>query len=289
MYSRRQFGKIALSAFPLAAARAARIDSRVHGVQIGAQTYSFRDRLLDPCIEALVQVGLNEAELYMGHVEPLTATDDETRELLRKWRIETPLDYFRGVSRKFSDAGITLSAYSLNFNDTFTAQEINRGFEITKAMGLDLITTSTTMTCARRLAPAAEKHHVRVALHGHDNVTDPNQFAKPESFAEGLQMSKQFYINLDIGHFFAAGYDPVQYIQQMHEKILVLHIKDRKKDHGPGTPFGEGDTPIRDVLLLLRDKHYPIPANIEYEYGTPGMDAVAEVKKCYQYCKAALA
>ncbi|HTX34557.1 MAG TPA: TIM barrel protein [Bryobacteraceae bacterium] len=289
MYSRRQFGKIALSAFPLAAARAARFDSRIHGVQIGAQTYSFRDRLLDPCIEALVQVGLNEAELYMGHVEPLTATDDETRELLRKWRIETPLDYFRGVSRKFSDAGITLSAYSLNFNDSFTDKELNRGFEITKAMGLDLITTSTTLTCARRLAPMAEKHRVRVAMHGHDNVTDPNQFAKPESFAEALQMSKQFYINLDIGHFFAAGYDPVQYIQQMHEKILVLHIKDRKKDHGPGTPFGEGDTPIRDVLLLLRDKHYPIPANIEYEYGAPGMDAVAEVKKCYQYCKAALA
>jgi len=225
----------------------------------------------------------------MGHVEPLTATDDETRELLRKWRIETPLDYFRGVSRKFSDAGITLSAYSLNFNDSFTDKELNRGFEITKAMGLDLITTSTTLTCARRLAPMAEKHRVRVAVHGHDNVTDPNQFAKPESFAEALQMSKQFYINLDIGHFFAAGYDPVQYIQQMHEKILVLHIKDRKKDHGPGTPFGEGDTPIRDVLLLLRDKHYPIPANIEYEYGAPGMDAVAEVKKCYQYCKAALA
>lgn len=289
MYSRRHFGKVALSALSLAAARAARLNSMIRGVQIGAQTYSFRDRLLEPCIQALVEVGLSEAELYMGHVEPFPAKDDETRELLRKWRLETPLDYFRGVARKFTDAGITLSAYSLNFTDNFTDQEINRCFDITKAMGLDLITTSTTMTCARRLAPLADKHKIRVALHGHDNVTDPNQFAKPESFAQALQMSKQFYINLDIGHFFAAGYDPVQYIQQMHEKILVLHIKDRKKNHGPGTPFGEGDTPIRQVLVLLRDRKYAIPANIEYEYGGPEADAVAEMKKCYQFCKAALA
>jgi hypothetical protein len=28
---------------------------------------------------------------------------------------------------------------------------------------------------------------------------------------------------------------------------------------------------------------------IEYEYGKPGMDTVAEVKKCFDYCKAALA
>jgi sugar phosphate isomerase/epimerase len=258
-------------------------------VQIGAQTYSFRDRLVDQCIEAMVQVGLSEAELYMGHVEPFTASDDATREVLRKWRLETPLDYFRAVAKKFSDAGITLSAYCLNFNDTFTAQELNRGFEMTKAMGLDLITTSTTLTCARRLAPLAEKHRIRVAMHGHDNVTDPNQFAKPESFAQALQMSRQFYINLDIGHFLAAGYDPVQYLNQFHDKILMLHIKDRKKNHGPGTPFGEGDTPIRQVLVTLRDKHYAIPANIEYEYGGPGSDAVAEVKKCYEFCKAALA
>jgi len=289
MYSRRQFGKIALATLPLAAARAARLDSRIRGVQIGAQTYSFRDRNLEPCIAALVAVGLGEAELFMGHVEPLSARDAETRELLRKWRLETPLDYFHGVARKFSDAGITLSAYALNFSDDFNDAEINRVFEMTKAMGLDLITTSTTLTCARRLAPFAEKHRIRVAMHGHDNVTDANQFAKPESFAQALEMSRQFYINLDIGHFFAAGYDPVQYIQQMHEKILVLHIKDRKANHGVGTPFGEGDTPIRQVLVLLRDRRYPIPANIEYEYGGPESDAVAEVKRCYQFCKAALA
>jgi hypothetical protein len=53
-------------------------------------------------------------------------------------------------------------------------------------------------------------------------------------------------------------------------------------------PFGEGDTPIVEVLHLLRDNHWKIPANIEYEFGKPGMDTVAEVKKCFEYCKKAL-
>jgi hypothetical protein len=40
------------------------------------------------------------------------------------------------------------------------------------------------------------------------------------------------------------------------------------------------------VLQLLRTKKYDIPANIEYEYR--GTDALAEVKKCFEFCKTAL-
>ena len=52
-------------------------------------------------------------------------------------------------------------------------------------------------------------------------------------------------------------------------------------------PWGQGDTPIKAVLQLLRQKKWDIPANIEYEY--QGQDTVAEVAKCYEYCKDMLA
>ena len=94
-------------------------------------------------------------------------------------------------------------------------------------------------------------------------------------------------MNLDIGHFFAAGYDPIDFINKHHERIVTLHIKDRKSNHGPNMPFGQGETPIKPVLQLLEKKKYKIPANIEYEY--EGADTVAEVRKCLEYCKAALA
>jgi sugar phosphate isomerase/epimerase len=287
MYSRRDFGKLAgLAAIPLSRLyAAAKVDSTIRGVLVGAQSYSFRDLPLDGAIDGMKQIGLSECELAMGHVEPKGMSGED----LKNWRITTPLSYFEDIRRKFDAAGIRLYAYSLNFNDGFSDDELDRGFQMTKALGTDLITTSTTLTCAKRLAPLAEKYRVRVALHGHDQTSKPNEFSTRESFAKGLALSPMFYINLDIGHFTAANGDAVAYLEEKHDRILVLHIKDRKKNHGDNVPWGEGDTPIKPVLQLVRSKKWKIPCNIEYEYGKPGMDTVAEVRKCFEYCKQALA
>jgi sugar phosphate isomerase/epimerase len=290
MVSRREFGKLAVNlaaaSIPLSRLHAAKkINSTIHGVPIGAQTYSFRELPLDAAIDAMKQIGLGECELFMGHVEPKCIGGVD----LRKWRLTTPIGYFEDIRGKFDAAGIQIYAYSLNFNDGFSAEELERGFEMTKALGTDLITTSTTLTCAKRLAPLAEKHAVRVALHGHDQTSHPNEFSSRESFAKGLALSPMFYINLDIGHFTAANDDAAAYLVQKHDKILVLHVKDRKKNHGDNVPWGEGDTPIKPVLQLVRSQKWKMPCNIEYEYGKPGLDTVAEVRKCFDYCKQALA
>src|SRR4051812_5832969 len=286
MFSRRDFGRMALASLPLAAASgAASIDSKIKGVQIGLQSYSFRDRPMDKAIEACKECGLGEVELWQGHVEP-QGNGAEAREALRKWRLETPLDFFANVRKQWHDAGIDLFAYNLSFNNSFTDAEIERGFEMAKAMDVKVITASSTLTAAKRVAPFADKHKIAVAMHGHDNLTDPEQFAKPESFEAALKLSKHFMINLDIGHFVSAGYDPVDYIKLHHDRIAVLHIKDRNKAHA-NLPFGQGETPIKQVLLLLKTSKWKIPANIEYEYR--GADAIVEVKKCYQFMKDALA
>lgn len=278
-------------------------DSGINGVRIGVQSYSFRTLSLDEAIKAMVDIGIKECELFSGHVEPRPARPPQAagaagappprgpnpamREETRKWRLTTSLDHFTAVRRKFDAAGVKLQAYNLSFNDSFTDEEIDRGFEMARALGVPIITASSTLTAAKRVAPFADKHKITVAMHGHSNVTDPNEFAKPESFFAALAMSKHFAVNLDIGHFFAAGYDPVAFIEAHHARIVNLHLKDRKKDQGANTPWGEGDTPIKEVLRLLKTKKYDIPANIEYEYR--GEDAVAEVRKCFQYCKDALA
>ena len=283
MFSRRDFTRIALAGLPLSVALA-KINSTIQGVQLGTQTYSFRDRPLDGVIQAMVAVGLGDCELYApAHVEPRLS-----REELRKWRQTVSLDEFKAVRKKFDDAGISVYAYNYSFRDDFTDDEIDRGFLMARALGVNVITASSTITVAKRVAPFAEKHAMTVAFHGHSDTKNPNEFAKPESFAEALAMSKRFSINLDIGHFTAAGYDPVDYIQAHHDRILVLHLKDRKKNDGPNMPWGQGDTRIKEVLLLLKEKKYPIRAFIEYEYRGAD-DSVTEVKKCFQYCKDVLA
>jgi sugar phosphate isomerase/epimerase len=286
MFTRRDIGRLALASLPLSRAFA-KPDSRVNGVLIGAQSYSFRDRPLDAAIQGFIDVGLSECELSMGHVEPEFPRGPEGRAALRKWRLTVPLDDIRAIRRKFDKAGIELSGYAYNMRDDFTDEEIARGFEIAQALEAPCITTSSTVSVTPRIAAQAEKYKIVVGMHGHSNIKDPNEFAKPETFVEAMKLSQYIAVNLDIGHFWAAGYDPVPFIEQHHARIVTLHIKDRKKNQGKNMPFGEGDTPIVQVLQLLKRKKYPIPANIEYEYD--GGDTVAEMRKCYDYCRRALA
>ncbi|MGA2132524.1 MAG: TIM barrel protein [Bryobacteraceae bacterium] len=282
MYTRRDFTKVMAAAWPLARAFG-KLDSRVNGVLIGAQSYSFRDRPLDAAIQGFVDVGLSECELSMGHVEP----ELKDREALRQWRLRVKMEDIREIRRKFDRAGIQLSAYAYNMRDDFTDEEIARGFDVAQALGVKTMTTSATLSVTPRIAAQAEKHKIVVGMHGHSNIKDPNEFAKPESFEKAMAMSKYIAVNLDIGHFWAAGYDPAPFIQQHHARIVTLHIKDRKKNQGKNMPFGEGDTPIKEVLQLLQREKYRIPANIEYEYD--GGDTVVEMRKCYEYCRRALA
>jgi len=283
MLSRRDFHRLAIAALPASLATA-KPNSKIHGVQIGAQSYSFRDRSLDEAIQGMVEVGLSECELWQGHVEPKGSGG---RAALREWRLSAPMDLFKEVRKKFNDAGIQLYAYNYSFRDDFTDAEIERGFVMAHALGVTRLTASSTVPCAKRVDPFAAKHKVYVGMHGHDS-TKPGEFATPQSFEEAMAgSSKYIAINLDIGHFTAAGFDAVEYLKKQHEHIVTLHIKDRKKNHGANLPLGEGDTPIKEVLLTLKEHRWAIPANIEYEY--KGADTLVEVKKCYEYCKAALA
>lgn len=298
--SRREFGALTLGALALPRLAAAQT---VGGVRLGVQTYSFRELLRTPggdqtaaIIEAMRTCGLTECELWSPQIEPAAAggrgrTPEqvrEAREALRTWRISTSLDHFRGIKDAFAKAGASIYAYNYSFGNDFTDEEISRGFEHARALGSQIITASTTLSVAKRVAPFAEKHKMAVAVHNHSNTKDPNEFARPESFAAAMALSKYFKVNLDIGHFTAANYDPVAYIREHHNDITNLHLKDRKKDQGDNTPWGTGDTPIREVLALLKREKWPIRAYIEYEYrGQSG--ATEEVKKCLDFARQALA
>jgi sugar phosphate isomerase/epimerase len=278
----------ATMAGPLGAQK--KIDSRIAGVQIGAQSYSFRDRPLDGVIAGLAAAGLGSCELWQDHVErdatSSVSGDAAKREALRKWRLTVPLETFTEVRRKFDAAGIMLTAYNLSFRDDCTDEEIVRGFEMARALGVKVITASSTVSVARRLDPVAQKFGIRVGFHNHSDIK-PNEFATPDDFTAALKDASDYLaINLDIGHFTAANFDAVDFLDKHAHRIVSLHIKDRKRNQGPNVLFGTGDSPIVAVLTRLRDKEWPIPANIEYEY--EGTDTVAEVRRCFEYCKKAL-
>jgi sugar phosphate isomerase/epimerase len=190
------------------------------------------------------------------------------------------------VRKHFDDAGIDIRLVCYNMGLNITDDEIDYAFRMARALGAKAISSSSTVTVAGRVAPIADKYRLPWGAHGHDNIKDPEQFATPKTFAKVMAMGKYMWVNLDLGHFTAAGYDPVQFIRENHARITNLHLKDRKKSP-PGDmtpiqqnncPWGEGDTPIKEVLQLIKREKYDIPANIEYEYNAHATaDTVTEV------------
>ena len=328
--SRRDFGKLTLAGLPASWVLAhvprsafATIDSRIHGVQIGAITYSFRSiSNAEDIIKAYQTIGLGEMELMSNHAEalagapsgrpstssgqagggpgqggrgrgPLTPEEQAARDAaakqLREWRTSTSAATFTPVRKKIEDAGIDLRllCYNMNVRNTKT-DEIEYAFMMARWLGVKAISTSTQVSMAKRLAPFADTHKLMIGFHGHANTTDPDEVATPESFTAVMAASRYLGANLDIGHYTEAGYDPVAFIQQHHARITNLHLKDKKKatNGGGNTPWAQGDTPIKDVLKLLQKNKWDLPANIEFEYEG---DPLVEVPKCVQYCKDALA
>jgi sugar phosphate isomerase/epimerase len=286
LLSRRKFTSLLLAGVPLSY-----LSSKIHGVQLGAITYSYR---AIPDAEAIVhamgQMGLSEVELMSNHAEALLgAPKGANAEALRAWRRTFPISRWGDVKTKFNRVGIDvrLLTYNMNVRST-TDEDVEYAFQMAKALGARAITTSTQVSMAKRIAPFAEKHAMVVGFHGHDQTDRADEVSSEASFQAVMAASKYLWCNLDIGHYTAANGDAVAFIRKYHDRITNLHVKDRKKDHGPNMSFGQGDTPIKEVLQLMKSspKTYNFPANIEFEYSG---DPLVEMPKCIAYCKNALA
>jgi sugar phosphate isomerase/epimerase len=295
MQTRRQFGKTVIAA-PILSALAA--DSNFGGVHIGVISYSFRALPAGQILPAIVKAGLSEVELMSNHAEALVGAPTVRRSVggvpdtdgivtLEKWRAGVSMDKYKELAKTFSNAGVTIRLLCYNLAKDVKDDEIEYSFNMAKALGVRAISSTAQLATAKRVAPFAEKHQMMWGGHNHDRTDDPEEFATTESLAAILALGKYMGLNLDIGHFTAANYDAVSYIREHHARITNLHLKDRKRNHGANLPWGQGDTPLRQVLQLLKKEKYDIPASIEYEYMGKD-DPVTEVSRCVQFCKEAL-
>ena len=291
MQSRRQIGRWALGGMALAVLprlEAAKVDSTVRGVKLGLITGSLNPLpetptgkdIIDTVIEACLGAGAANIELVnmleprlqgavnFGHPpNPMTPEYEKTRAAVREWRLKTPVSRFQEIRKKFDNAGLNLFSYVMTFDLDFTDEEIDAVFRQMQALKVGCFCTNQSrLDVAPRLVPFAEKYRIRPAWHPHAMVNDPNEVATPESLEKLLAISKQFAINLDIGHFTAGNNDAVDFLKKHHDRITHIHVKDRKRNGGPNVALGTGETPTKECLSLIRDNKWPIYGIIEREY-----------------------
>ncbi|GAB3274126.1 hypothetical protein GCM10027347_46820 [Larkinella harenae] len=300
-------------------------NSLINGVQVGVITYSFRDmpdQSAEATLKYILDSGISAVELMGGPAEsfagapkntvdmrslaPLmrkrrekqTLTDDEQKTLaeadaqikayrteLANWRQQAPMAKFEQVRKLFNQAGVRIygfkpDAFGLQASDA----EIDYGMRAAKVLGANQVTLEHPANDAHtlKLGQSAQKHGLRVGYHGHEQQT-------PTFWDTALNQSPGNAMNFDLGHYVAAGQpDPLGLIRQKHDRISSMHIKDRQTPaNGKGNlPWGQGNTPLTEVLGLMRSNKYRFPATIELEYQVPpGSSSVAEVSKCLEFCR----
>jgi sugar phosphate isomerase/epimerase len=249
------------------------------GIELGVQSYTFRRFSVDRMIEAMGSIGLASVELWDGHLHPMKASEAD----------------FKAARQKFDDAGIRVSAYCVNFPVTANDEFLDRGFGGAGLLGTSVMTASVQKPIVPKLDEWCRKYKVKLGLHNHwfgekwYKGDKSREFETPEDFTTALAGASDYLcINLDVGHFYAAGYDPVAFIREHHGRIVSLHIKDRDRDpEHTSRRFGKGATPIAEVMKLLKKLKYGYAANIEYE---PDPDDPTEpVREAFDYLKRTLA
>jgi len=272
----------------LAAPAAGRPDSVINGVRIGCITYSFRSlrlRTAEDTLKALLQCGLSEVELMGGPIQDYISKATRGKKAASKdAQREAQLAACRELRKMYNDAGVTIHIHKSGFGRS--DEDIEFNFLKAKALGATGITLERNEAMAKRLAPFADKHKIWVGFHNHTRNVPIMDKRDPI-----LDYGDYIGYNFDVGHYVAGtrGKSPIAVLEKYHDRMVSLHLKDRTASGG-NLPWGQGETPLREILQLMRKEKWTFPADIELEYRIPkGSDAIKEVAKCLEFCKQALA
>jgi sugar phosphate isomerase/epimerase len=209
----------------------------------------------------------------------------------RKWRMSLSMDIFKDLRKMYNDAGVSI--YAVKDVRQGSDEDLEYTFAVAEALGANHITLElpsgpNAVATLKRLGDWAVKKKIYVAYHTHAQ-------GSMTAFDQAFAISPGNMANVDLGHFVAGGNrggTPLDFLNKYHARISSYHLKDRTlPEHcSLNLPWGTGETPIKEILQLVRKNRWTFPASIELEYAVPqGSDAVQEVKKCVEYCRAALA
>lgn len=122
------------------------------------------------------------------------------------------------------------------------------------------------------------KEGLRLGYHNHSHEFLPNSWGC--YFHRELQ--KRTWIELEIDTYWAwhAGLDPIALLQQLGDRVKMIHIKDGL-ENGDGFPLGLGTAPVKAVWEYA--KAHDLHMIVESETLNP--DGLTEAEVCIDYLK----
>ncbi|QIA06566.1 sugar phosphate isomerase/epimerase family protein [Draconibacterium halophilum] len=211
---------------------------------------------------------------------------DKYNEEVREFRLNVDMKKVAAAQKLLDDAGI--KPHIVKFSPSrWSDEEIDYAFKVAKALGAKGVSEEISEEAAKKLGPIAEKHSMYAVFHQHMQFAEVDGF----SYDNFVGISPAVMFNFDSGHYFGStGKNPCDILRKYHNRIFSIHIKDKT---GPDTDppnqnqvWGQGQTPLEEVLLLIKKEKWPIYCDIELEYNVkPWSNAVKEVKNCVNYAR----
>ena len=270
-----------------------KLSSKFDGVQIGATTYSWIGQpaqTAEELIEYCHKAGVNSLEVMWGEWARYAGAPNvsEWSAEMAEWRKRIDLNKVKALRDTLAAANIRI--HEINCAPAgWSDEEIDRFFTAMKVLGTKSTVQELNLDSAKRLAPFAEKHGIYVSMHNHFQYAQEGFSCDPI-----LEVSPMMMLNFDCGHYLGStGKNPCDFIEKYQERIFSIHLKDKTSPKSNPANYnqvwGQGETPLKDVLRLVRSLKRPIHCDIELEYEIkPWSNPLKEVNNCVCYARETL-
>ncbi|MBN2029260.1 sugar phosphate isomerase/epimerase [bacterium] len=234
-------------------------------------------------------MGQQQQTLSEEELAELQKQAEASQAALIEWRqtVGTPEKYAE-VRKMFNDAGIDIHIYKWTAGNS--EEELDYSFKVAKALGAVGITLETPNSVDdetfKLIGPVAEQNGMYAILHNHMQYAQEGFTIDPY-----LEYSPAVMLNFDAGHYFGStGLNPCDFVEKHHDRMISIHLKDKTgPDVDPPNQnqvWGQGQVPLTELLLLVKNKYPKIYGDIELEYPVPAWsNSVKEVKNCVNFCR----
>jgi len=197
--------------------------------RLGIGMYSFKDDPFDKALEKAAALGA----MYIEGGPKFDISEDEiisTREKLLAANIRMVSYYIHKIP-----------------NDEKVIKQL---FEFCRKLGVETIVGEPEPEAMDLLEKYCEKYDINLAIHNHTKDISPFYY-DPNNVLKVCQgRSRRIGACPDIGYWIRAGYDPIETLRKMKDRIITFHIHDVHESGAAGhdVPWGTGAAKLEEFI-----------------------------------------
>lgn len=226
-------------------------------LNVGAQSYSFREFPLERALKEYQTLGLKYGEFFNKHI-PLNSTPAQ----------------LAAVGKLCGEYGVQPIAYGVQ-SFKKTSDDNRKNFELAKTLGVKYLSADPDPDSFDSLDKLCEEYKIAIGIHPHGptgrNGKQMHRWYSAEVILPAVKDHHPLIGTcIDTGHILRCvllgkKLDPADQIRQMGKRNFGLHLKDFDEKKKEEVIVGRGMLDVAGVVKALKDVGFAGYCNLEYE------------------------